>query len=439
MANRNYSSVARATTLTSSVSGGATVLAVTETTGFPSVPFTMVVDPGRSQEEVVTVTAQVGLNLTVSRGQDGTSAQPHDAGASVRHMATARDFREAGDHIAQTGSVHGTTSQVVGVTDTQTLDNKTFSPVVGDHTALIVKQASGQATPLVAYKNSANTTLASVGVDGRITTPGVDGSNTSTFTAGAAGTVPLIAKGTTSQTAKVLSIRNTGNTEVASFSVTGDLVAATVTAPTVAGTNLTATNSVVSTGPVTASSVTASGGVQGATVTGTTSVTSPIFAGTNSSTFTAPASNVTPLIAKGAATSTSPLFATQNSSGTNVAGVLGDNGTNQLFHGGSATNKVPLKIHTGTIQAIIQGGTSSIVVTDDISAFGFTFPPNISATIYTAATDGDARRVAVHVSDRSTSSISFRVLNTNGTALGADQIYVVMWIAMQYSTSGANG
>jgi hypothetical protein len=128
-AARNYSSVAAVMQLTDAVSGSSTILNVDAVSGLPATPFTLVIDPGSVSEEIVTVTSISALNLTVTRGVDGTAAVSHGAGATVRHMATGRDFQEFQDHAAAATNVHGVglTASVVGTTTTQTLTNKTIS------------------------------------------------------------------------------------------------------------------------------------------------------------------------------------------------------------------------------------------------------------------------------------------------------------------------
>lgn len=151
---RYYSSTAGLMSLTGSIGAATTTIGVSTTVGLPvSFPYTLVLEPGiAGQEEIVTVTAASGTNLTVVRGQDGTSGVVHDLGAAVRHMITARDLRESREHEAAT-SAHGVTSEVVGTKDAQTLDNKTFE-ATGDHTALVVRDASGQTAPAFALKDS---------------------------------------------------------------------------------------------------------------------------------------------------------------------------------------------------------------------------------------------------------------------------------------------
>jgi hypothetical protein len=150
---RNFSSTAVETSLQSSIaaqSQGAsnTSFIVASVSGFPAVPFTLVVDPDTSKEEVLTVTAANSTTLTVTRGEDSTQAVAHSAGAVVRHGVSGRDFREEQTHIAARGydidqaildlanqtHVHGLASgdgSVVGTTKTQTLTNKTLtSPII---------------------------------------------------------------------------------------------------------------------------------------------------------------------------------------------------------------------------------------------------------------------------------------------------------------------
>lgn len=135
MTVRYYSSIAQQTTLTASISPSNTTIAVASTTGFPgSTPFTLALDYGAANEELVDVTMVAGLSLTVTRAVDGTPASSHNAGAVVRHVSSARDFRDSRDHENASTNVHGLTggAAVVGTTQTQTLSNKTLDRATGD-------------------------------------------------------------------------------------------------------------------------------------------------------------------------------------------------------------------------------------------------------------------------------------------------------------------
>ena len=145
---RNYSAVAVETKLTNSISSASqgdttTNVIVNSVSGFPStLPYTLIIDPDTSKEEVVTVTAATSTTLTITRGQDNTQAQAHSANASVRHGVSAREFRELQTHIAARGvdadsailsgvdsHVHGLVTgdgSVVGSTQAVVLTRKTL-------------------------------------------------------------------------------------------------------------------------------------------------------------------------------------------------------------------------------------------------------------------------------------------------------------------------
>ena len=154
---RNFSSTAVETSLVSSIGSQAqgqsnTAFIVASNSGFPSVPFTLIVDPDTSKEEVVTVTAASSTTLTVTRGEDSTQGVAHSAGAVVRHGVSGRDFREEQTHIAARGydvdsailglafqtHVHGLATgdgSVVGTDALQTLTRKTLtSPTITNPT-----------------------------------------------------------------------------------------------------------------------------------------------------------------------------------------------------------------------------------------------------------------------------------------------------------------
>tara|TARA_R110000823_G_scaffold145273_1_gene275460 strand:- start:163 stop:720 length:558 start_codon:yes stop_codon:yes gene_type:complete len=116
---RSYAGAAPACTLTNSITAGDTSALltgdVTNWTTTASGPFFMVIDPGLSTEEKVLIGTRTGASLSsITRGQDGTTAASHSAGASCYPVFTAIDADQAnaaaatlttkGDLLATDGS-----------------------------------------------------------------------------------------------------------------------------------------------------------------------------------------------------------------------------------------------------------------------------------------------------------------------------------------------
>jgi len=178
---RYYSSTAVETSLQSSIAAQAqgasnSSFIVASVSGFPtSYPYTLIVDPDTSKEEVVTVTSGSSTTLVVTRGVDGTQGVAHSAGAVVRHGVSGRDFRESQTHIASRGydtdsailglanqtHVHGLETGdgvVVGTTKAQTLTNKVYSSgtVTGAFTATSATFTGGTFTSATVTSSTIN-------------------------------------------------------------------------------------------------------------------------------------------------------------------------------------------------------------------------------------------------------------------------------------------
>ncbi len=100
---RQYAGAAAATTITVGINTVETTCTLASTTGFPSsagVPFYVVIDPGTSSEEKCSATIS-GSTLTITRGQDDTTASAHSAGATIYPVFTANDADEANELVSK--------------------------------------------------------------------------------------------------------------------------------------------------------------------------------------------------------------------------------------------------------------------------------------------------------------------------------------------------
>ena len=113
---RQYKGAAAPCTTTNSLTSVDTSVTLSAITGWPStaaVPFYVVIDPGTSSEEKCSVTIS-GSTLTLTRGQDDTTAVSHSSGATIYPVFSADDADEAnnmaatmttkGDLLVTTGS-----------------------------------------------------------------------------------------------------------------------------------------------------------------------------------------------------------------------------------------------------------------------------------------------------------------------------------------------
>ena len=106
---RKFSSISVETTLASSISNSATSMTVATGTGSALLggvtlaagnvdTFGVALDVDTQNEEIIYITAVSGDTFTIVRGQAGTSAIAHTAGASVQHVLNSADLNafEAG-------------------------------------------------------------------------------------------------------------------------------------------------------------------------------------------------------------------------------------------------------------------------------------------------------------------------------------------------------
>ena len=93
---RQYKGAAAPCTTTNSLTSVDTSVTLSAITGWPStaaVPFYVVIDPGTSSEEKCSATIS-GSTLTLTRGQDDTTAVAHSSGATIYPVFSADDADE---------------------------------------------------------------------------------------------------------------------------------------------------------------------------------------------------------------------------------------------------------------------------------------------------------------------------------------------------------
>ena len=133
MTVRRYSSISQETYLQNALNSTATTMTVNSANVLGGITpgsgerFTLVIDPDTALEEIVyavSPSSPSSTTITIIRGVDGTGVEgvsgiAHSAGAKVRHMAIAVDFREANNHIENVTTAHGLTiANVLETTDT---------------------------------------------------------------------------------------------------------------------------------------------------------------------------------------------------------------------------------------------------------------------------------------------------------------------------------
>jgi hypothetical protein len=268
---RNFSATAIQTSLVNSISSAATgdtttSVAVISVSGFPStVPYTLILDPDGSKEEVVTVTAASSTTLTITRGQDNTPAVAHSAGTSVRHGVSGRDFKEEQTHIAARGydvdsgilsnagqtHVHGLQTgdgSVVGADQVATLTRKTLTtPVINgatltgtvSSTASIVVSGAGTITGLSSAGMSASSAAPKSYVDAILVLQLASAASSATSASMAATSATSAATSASSALTSQTAAATSATSAAASASASASSAAAAATSATSAATSAT--------------------------------------------------------------------------------------------------------------------------------------------------------------------------------------------------------
>ena len=249
MTTRKYTSLSQQTTLTGTVTSGATIFPVNSASSLlggitlaANEVFGIVIDPDTALEEIVDLTSTSGNpvsanNLTVVRGVDGSSPQGHSAGAIVRHMIIGRDLREPNTHANTSLAVHGiaATSYVVGTIDAQSLSNKTIDMTGATLTGL---SSSGMSASSAAPKSYVDSIL------GSATAASTSASSAATSATSAAASATAAATSATS--AEVFATSASINASSALTSQTAAATSATSAAASATAATTSATSSAAS-------------------------------------------------------------------------------------------------------------------------------------------------------------------------------------------------
>lgn len=184
---RLFSSISVETTLASGISNSATSFTVAAGTGSALLggvtinsgdQFTLALDPDTQNEEIVFATAVASDTFTITRGQAGSSAVTHAAGATVKHVLTGDDLTWFESNttpvpswgisgsssgvttLVATAVASGTltlpavTDTIVSLTATQTLTNKTLTSPTINTPVLTLSTTTATAEGRIAWEGT---------------------------------------------------------------------------------------------------------------------------------------------------------------------------------------------------------------------------------------------------------------------------------------------
>jgi hypothetical protein len=357
---RNYSATAIETKLLASIASAAqgdttTGVLVNSISGFPTTfPYTLILDPDTSKEEVVTVTSGSSTTLVITRGQDNTTAFAHAAGTAVRHGVSAREFKELQTHISARGydtdsailsgvdtHVHGLVSgdgSVVGSDQSVTLTRKTLTTptingatITGTVTASTATLASPTITsptisgsPVITGLSSAGMSTSSAApksyVDALITTNAAYATAAATSATSAATSATSAATSAssalTSQTAAATSATSAAGSATAAATSAASAAASTSAAAVSASSAATSASSAATSATAAATSAASALTSQTAAATSATSAAASATAAATSATSAAAS-------ATAAGTSATSAAASASSAAASVATIAG--------------------------------------------------------------------------------------------------------------------
>jgi hypothetical protein len=389
---RNFSATAIETTLVNSISSAATgdtttSVSVVSVSGYPAVPFTLILAPDTNKEEVVTCISVVGTTLQIIRGQDSTLAVSHTAGTSVRHGVSGRDFREEQTHIAARGydadtailsnagqtHVHGLETgdgSVVGSTQLVTLTRKTLTtPTINGATI------SGAFTSTATITGGTVTaaTITSSTVTSSTITSGTLGSN---LAAGGFLVTGLGAPASDNDAARKIYVDSIlGSATSAAASATAAAASAATAATSAASAATFATNS--------SNSATASASSASASATSAT-------ASATSATLSASSASASATSASAAATSATNAAASATTAAASVAAIAAYSTTASNSASAAATSATSAALSASAAATSATSAAASATTASNSAATATTQAGNASASATAAATSATA-------------------------------------------------
>jgi hypothetical protein len=378
---RNFSAVAIQTTLVNSISSAATgdtttSVAVVSVSGYPTVPFTLILDPDGSKEEVVTCISVVGTTLQIIRGQDSTQAVAHSAGTAVRHGVSGRDFREEQTHIAARGydadtailssagqtHVHGLVSgdgSIVGADQVATLTRKTLTtPTINGatitgtvtSTASIVVSGAGTITGLSSAGMVASSATPKSYVDAILgsATAAATSATSAATSATSAATSATSAAASASASASSASAAATS----ASSALTSQTAAATSATSAAASATAAATSATSAAASATAAATSATSAAASATTASASAGTATTQAANAATSATAAATSATSAAASATAAATSATSAAASATtASNSAGTATTQASNASASATAATTSATSAAASATAAA----------------------------------------------------------------------------------------
>jgi hypothetical protein len=461
---RNFSATAIQTTLVNSISSAATgdtttSVAVVSVSGFPStVPYTLILDPDGSKEEVVTVTAASSTTLTITRGQDSTPAVAHAAGTSVRHGVSGRDFKEEQTHIAARGydndtailasagqtHVHGLVSgdgNIVGSDQSVTLTRKTLTtPVING--ATLTGTVTSTASIVVSGAGTI-TGLSSAGMTTSSATPksyvdAILGSATAASTSAASAATSATSAATSATSAATSATSSASSASAAATSASSALTSQTAAATSATSAAASATAAATSATSAATSASSALTSQTAAATSATSAATSATSAAASVSTIATYASNAltsansAATSAASAAASTSAAATSAASAATSASSAL----TSQTAAATSATSAATsassaLTSQTAAATSATSAATSasSALTSQTAAATSATSAATSASSAATTYTNYDARYLGAKASAPS--------VDNQGGALITGATYFNSTTSIMYAWSGS--